>query len=360
VEELADADPSAARAGAARRRLLPMASPKSVFGADVPQHQLARTRIRAAFSAEAMAGPRGAMAEVAADHVARWPRGRPFRLLPRIRTLVDEIFVRLMLGVNNDQRARAMVKAIRRMLWTPGNPPVTLPGQGESSLDRAAMLVFDRRKAPLVRLLAAEIDERRSADPGGDDVLACMLRGASELTSEAIIDELLAILMAGQEPPAIALTSLLDRLGRAPGLADRFGAPGEEALTDALVRETLRLRPPAAGMLRLLAAPLRIGDQELPAGASVMVPIALVHRNPHWYRDPDRFLPERWRSRPPPASVYLPFGDGVRRCLGEALAHAEIKHAIPAIVERVRVRPLSRRPERLVRGGRSWFLNVAH
>jgi cytochrome P450 family 135 len=146
VQYLLDGDPRTAHAGEARRRILPFASPRSVFGADAERHRAARGRIAPALSEEAMSSRRPAIARIAERHASEWPRGRPFRLLPRARTLTDEIFVRLVLGVRDSELAVALIVAIRRMLWTPGNPPLTLPGPGDGVAGRLGEALFERRQ----------------------------------------------------------------------------------------------------------------------------------------------------------------------------------------------------------------------
>src|SRR5215217_3384237 len=155
VAALMGSDPASSHAGEARRRLLPFASPRSVFGGDAGAHLAARRRIEPAFSLQVMEERRADMARIARRHLERWPRGRPFRLLPRIRTLLDEIFVRLVLGVREEATAMALVLAMRRMLWTPGNPPMSLPGEGNGAMGAVGQLLFERRQAPLRRALAA-------------------------------------------------------------------------------------------------------------------------------------------------------------------------------------------------------------
>jgi cytochrome P450 family 135 len=345
VEALLGADPGSAHAGEARRRVLPFASSRSVFGADAERHRAARERVAAAMSQEAVSHHRPAIARIAAAHASRWPRGRPFRLLPRIRTLTDEIFVRLVLGVRDEGLAAALVTAIRHMLWTPGNPPVTLPGPGDGLAGRLGKALFERRQAPVARLLGAAAEARRSERAGELGVLGCMV--SSPLNDEEIVDELMSLLMAAQEPPAIALSWLLDRLGREPQLAGEFAEDPRSEGADALVREVLRLQPPASGALRRLTEPLEVDGQVLPAGATALVPISLLHRDPRIHEDPDRFWPQRWIEDQAPGP-YFPFGGGARRCVGEPLARAEIEAALPAVLEQIQVTPLAPHPERMV------------
>jgi cytochrome P450 family 135 len=348
VESLLDSDPARAHAGAARRGILPFASPRSIFGGDAEAHRTARERIAAAMSEKVIDRRRSDMAEIAQRHVSQWPRGRPFRLLTRVRTLCDEIFVRLVLGVRDEEIAVSLSEAIGRMLRTPGNPPVTLPGKGDGLVGELGQKLFEQRQAPVVRELSRAIEARR-ADPAEEiDVLGCMVDASPALSSEEIVDELMSLLMAAQEPPSIALTWLLDRLAREPDLAQRFRADPQGDLADAVVRETLRLRPPASGVLRRLRQPLEAGQWLLPTGATILVPSTLMHRDPRAFPDPASFRVERWLGDDAPSGPYFPFGGGARRCVGEPLAHAEIETVLPVILEQARLRPISRRPEPMV------------
>jgi len=351
VEPLLAADPGAARAGEARRRILPVASPRSVFGADGDEHRTARERIWAAFKTETVGRQRGAMVSLTEEHIAGWPQGRPFRLLPRVRTLIDEIFVRQIVGVEDPERGRALVLAIRRMLWTPGNPPMPIPGPGNETLPGPASALFKWRSAPVTQLLGDAIDQRRRAGSDGrdDDIIGALLRSAPDLSTPAMVDELLAVLMAGQEPPSVAVTRVLDRLARDGAARDRFlSAGGEDPYRDAVVREELRLHPPALAVLRRLTAPFDVSGHSLPAATTVMLPIPLLHRDPQAFDAPDEFRPERWLAGGLPEQCFLPFGGGVRGCLGEHLAHAYFAAVVPTVLRAVSLRPVRPRPERMV------------
>ncbi|MGN6663042.1 MAG: cytochrome P450 [Solirubrobacterales bacterium] len=352
VEALLDSDPDRAHAREARRAVLPFASTRSVFGGDGEAHRSARARIAPALSAAAIDCRRGEIAAIAERHAAGWPLGRPFRLLSRLRTLCDEVFVRLVLGVREEEIAAELTAAIGRMLRTPGNPPVTLPGKGDGLVGELGNTLFEQRQAPALAALSRAVEARRktrrSAAADEVDVLGCMVAAEADLTTEQIVDELMSLLMAAQEPPSIALTWILDRLAREPELATEFLADPRGRRADAVVRETLRLRPPASGALRRLLAPMRADGRELPAGATVLLPTSLVHRDPRGYTDPDRFEPERWLADGTPSWPFFPFGGGARRCVGEALAHAEIETVVPAVLGTLELRPLAPEPERMV------------
>jgi cytochrome P450 len=310
VAELLEADPESAHAGEARRSVLPFASPRSVFGGDGADHDEPEADIAPALSRAAVDARREEMTAIATRHAEALPRARPFRLLERVRDVTDEIFVRVVLGVRDDRLVTRLVEAIRHMLRTPGNPPVTLPGPGDGLVGALAQKLFERRQGPALAALTEAVGDKGRAE------------------------ELMSLVMAAQEPPAIALTWVLDRLGREPELADAYLAdPEGEA--------------PASAALRRLTAPRRVGGFDLPAGVDVMVPSTLLHRDPRGFEDPDGFHPERWRGTPPDAP-FFPFGGGARRCVGEHLAHAELANVVPAFLRAARPVPLAPEPERMV------------
>jgi cytochrome P450 len=328
VEPLLTADPQRARAGQARREMLPMASARSIFGSDGPQHGAARARVAGLFAPEAVARRAEPVAALAAEHVAGWPRGRPFRVLPRLRALVDEVFVRELLGIRVRERGRAVAAAIQRMLWSPGNPPLAVPGEGDGLLGAAGAALFARRRAPLARLLAEEIDDRRGRGEAGSDVLGCLLGAEPAQPTDAMVDELLALLMAAQEPAAAGLSWLLERIAREPQLSDAFAAGGEAS--NAVVDETLRLRPAAIAALRRLRARAGVAGNDLPAGVTVMLPIVLLQRE---------------------SGLFLPFGGGGRGCLGEPLFRTYVDAIVPVVLRSVRLVPAWPVPERMVLRG---------
>jgi cytochrome P450 family 135 len=353
IDEIAEIPREAGHAGAARRRIVQMISEHSVLGADGAEHRATRTALEPAFEADTIDPRREEMTLIAARHIESWPARRPFRLLPRMRRIADEIFARLVIGMS-EERAPALAAATYRMLFTPGNPPVPPPGRYAGLLGAIGTAVFDRRKQPAARLLADEIEARRTdaAAPAGSlgvDVIGAMLAAEPEKPTGAIVDEILPLLMAGQEPGAAGLTWILDRLARNTDLRHHFVAsPPDDALRTATVREALRLRPAVHTIARKLAEPRTIGGRDLPAGATAAVPIVLVHRDPDAFPDPDEFRPDRFLEPELDGLPYLPFGGGPRICLGRWVARAQIGTVLPAILNRLEIQPLSKEPERMV------------
>src|SRR3954468_14069712 len=192
VGVVAGADPFVATTGAGRRRVLGMASPRSGLGADGEQHRNARLAVAPAFTPQAPEMHRDEMVQLAVRHVASWPRRRPFRLLPRLKTLSDEVFVRIVLGVRDEQRAAALVLAIRHMLWSPGTPPMPITTGDRGLLGWAGERLYRRRRAPVEKLLGEELRARRTdhgAVDGQLDVLSCLLRAEPQRGDADIIDE---------------------------------------------------------------------------------------------------------------------------------------------------------------------------
>jgi cytochrome P450 len=344
VDGLLDSDPERAAAGAARRFILPAASPASPFGADGDAHRAVRAVMEPAFAPEALAAREHELAAVAAAHVEGWPAGRPFRLLPRMRTIAAEAFVRVVLRIADPARRDALVLAVRRMLLTPGNPPVGVPGPQDGPAGRAVTALLRRRMAPVLALVADEARRRHAAADPGDDLLGRLV--AAGTTPEHAADRLLVVLAAAQEPGAIALTNVVYELARHPGLQDRFLEQPDAR--GALVDEALRLRPAASAALRELRRDERVDGHLLPAGADVAVPSPLLHRDPRSWRDPDAFDAARFAAGPPPGAPFFPFGGGARRCIGEPLARAELRAVLPVLLERRRFAPAWPREERMV------------
>ncbi|HEY4096354.1 MAG TPA: cytochrome P450 [Baekduia sp.] len=341
-------DPATAHAGEARRSMLPMASPRSIFGSDGDEHQAARSRVEDLFALDAVAQRRDAMAAVACAHVARWPRERPLRLLPRLRAITDEVFVREVLGVSGP-RANALAQSIGRLLWTPGNPPLTIPGPADGIVGAAVDAAYRRRRAPIARLLEDEIAERRRADEAGDGVLGRLVATEGDVGAETLVEELLALLMAAQEPMAAALTWVLLQIAATPGLAERLA----DDFAGAVVTETLRLHPPAVGVLRTLTVPTEIGGHTLAAGTATMVPIPFLQRDARYHPDPDAFRPERHLdpAHPVPEHALLPFGGGARRCIAQPLAWTQIGAVVPTVLSILSLRVVGPQPEKMVLRG---------
>jgi cytochrome P450 len=214
---------------------------------------------------------------------------------------------------------------------------------------------FRRRVEAVAELIVAEIAERRAAPDleERDDVLSLLVAARHEdgspMSDAEIHDELLTLLVAGHETTATALAWAVERLVRHPDKLARLREEveaGEEAYLTATIQETLRLRPVIVVVVRKLTEPVELGGYELPAGARVTPSIHLIHRDPQIYPEPDRFLPERFLDEPPGTYTWIPFGGGVRRCLGAAFAQFEMSVVLRELVRRRQIAPASPTSER--------------
>jgi cytochrome P450 len=211
---------------------------------------------------------------------------------------------------------------------------------------------FARRVDRVRALINAETHDRRGAADleERDDVLSLLVSARHEdgspMSDDEIHDELLTLLVAGHETTATALAWAVERLVRHPDKLTRLTEEtrdGDTAYLDAVVVETLRLRPVISLVARRLTEPVQIGDWPLPENVIVTPSIYLMHRRPEVYPDPESFQPERFVGTKPGTYTWIPFGGGVRRCLGGAFAQFEMQVVLRELVKRRQLTPA--RPE---------------
>jgi cytochrome P450 family 135 len=196
-----------------------------------------------------------------------------------------------------------------------------------------------------------EVRRRRAADGGEIGVVSMLVEAryedGSPLSERDLRDELVTLLSDGPTSSTLAWT--FERLLRNP---DKLGRLQEDLLEgdgdylDAVVKETLRLRPPVPVVVRNLLEPMRLGGYDLPAGTTVAPCIHLIHRDERWYSEPRRFLPERFLGRQPGTYTWIPFGGGVRRCLAASYAEMEMKRVLRIVLETTDLRAVESNGER--------------
>ena len=172
------------------------------------------------------------------------------------------------------------------------------------------------------------------------------------LSEDELRDEIVTLLVAGHETTATSLAWAFERLARNPEPVARVASEalaGKSAYTDAVVTETLRLRPPIPVVVRRLRRPLTIGGHRLPAGVLVAPSAHLVHRRPDIYPQPHRFMPERFLGARPGTYSWIPFGGGIRRCVGAGFAMLEMRVVLAEVMRALSLEPCQRAPERAVR-----------
>lgn len=358
VRRVFTGDPKLLHAGEANRILLPVLGAHSVLLLDESAHVEQRKLMLPSFHGERMKRYAGLMSEVAAAEIEGWPRGRPYRLRPRMQAVTLEIILRAVFGVTEAERLEPLRSELRRLLDMVTDPKRVLfmLALGPERIRRFPP--FRRDVARVDRLIYEEIASRRSASDldEREDILSLLLgarhEDGSPMSDRELRDELVTLLVAGHETTANALAWAAERLARHPDKLERLTAEvhdGSDAYLKAVVCETLRLRPVISLVNRTLKAPMEFGGYELPAGVKVAPCIYLVHRRPDIYPEPERFLPERFLERPPGTYTWIPFGGGVRRCLGGAFAQFEMEVVLRELVSRATIRPARPKPERVYR-----------
>jgi cytochrome P450 len=312
------------------------------------------------FHGERMQGYEQTMQEIAAREIESWPTGTPHKLRPRMQALTLEIILRTVFGVDEGEAGKLadLRGALREFLDITTNPRFLLPLLIVGPKRIRGVGALRRRIDRVDELIYREIAERRQAEDIGEreDILSMMIGATHEdgspMSDEEIRDELLTLLVAGHETTATSLSWAVERLVRHPEKLERLRAEvaeGREEYLTATIQETLRLRPVISIVLRKLTEPVEIGGYELPAGVSVAPCVYLAHRNPEVYPEPDRFLPERFLDNPPGTYTWIPFGGGVRRCLGASFAQFEMAVVLKELVRRHEIRPANSKPERVFR-----------
>jgi cytochrome P450 len=360
VKQVFTGDPAIYHAGAANIILLPFLGHKSVLLLDGAQHLSQRKLLLPPFHGEKMRRHVELMDEIAEREVASWPRGVPFAAHPRMQGVTLEVIMRIVFGVDEgDPRLAELRRRLRSFLESTANPremrKLLIYGPEKAEQRRIYAHVLD----PVDEIIAAVIADRRGRDDLAerDDVLSMLLLARHEdgapMDAVELRDELVTLLVAGHETTATALAWALERLTRHPAALERLTdevrtGEGDEYV-DGVIRETLRLRPVIPFVGRVLREPQTIGGFDLPAGARVAPSIHLMHRRADVYPDPAAFRPERWLGVRPNPYTFLPFGGGVRRCLGASFAETEMRAVLRAIVAQVRLRPAAPASERVGR-----------
>jgi cytochrome P450 family 135 len=365
IREVFTGPPAVLRAGESNSFLGPLVGDRSVLLLDGPEHLRERKLLLPPFHGRRIARYEEIVVEATERAMADWPAGRPFALLPSLQALTLEVILRAVLGIEDDERRARFTRLTRAAL----SPLWVSPARFVAAMLSGRMSDRARRgqefRARIEAMDVAVYDEiaRRRAEgddalADADDVLAMLLLATDEqgvrMTDKEVRDEVVTLLLAGHETTATALAWAFERLLRHPGALRSVRddvARGEERWLEAVVRETLRVRPIIPAVGRMLSEPWQLDGHVLPAGVEVTPSAVLVHMDPRVYPDPRRFKPERFLDRPPDTYAWLPFGGGIRRCLGASFALMEMRIVLREALGRARLEPASRRAERVVRRG---------
>ncbi len=351
-----------ALAGAVNRQLAPVLGERSVLLVDGAEHLEQRRLQLPAFQGAPLERARAVIAATTERRLAAWPEG-VVALRPRTQAITLEAILRVALGVEDPERLAVLQRAVTVWLRRASSPLALVPALRRDLGPLSPWRRFVAARTEVHALLDAEIARARAElaaearaamephRPGPDghspvgerrDVVALLVqarRGEAPLGDEEVRDQLVTLLLAGHETTATALAWALHELVHAPAALAATQAEarrGEDGpWTAAVVREALRLHPPIPVVGRKLTERLEFADgRGLPPG-TVAVPCAwLVHRRAELYPEPDAFRPERFlgEERPAGAHAWIPYGGGVRRCLGARFAELELRTVLRTVL----------------------------
>jgi cytochrome P450 len=341
--------------------LAPVLGRRSLLLLEGEEHLRRRKLMLPPFHGERMRSYEAVMAEATEREVASWPLRRRFSLHESMQAITLEVILRAVFGVEDDERRRRLRRNLVGILATTRSPLAI-----GLTIGRLRRLPAYRRTGEMLadtdRILLDEIAERR-ADPdlgGREDILSLLIGARFEdgttMSDAELRDQLMTLLMAGHETTATGLAWAFDLLFRSPRVAERLRAEierGDHEYLDAVIEETLRVRPVVPFVGRQLHAPAELGGHELPEGTVVMPSIYLTHTRADLYPDPHAFRPERFLadgpSPRPDTYSWIPFGGGTRRCLGAAFAQLEMRVVLSSVLSQADLRPGTDVAEPIVR-----------
>jgi cytochrome P450 family 135 len=361
IKRVFTGDPNVLRAGEGNAAPLePIMGRNSVLLLDEPEHMRQRKLMLPSFHGERMQRYGELMQQITDRDIDGWPVGTPFPLRKRTQAITLEVIMRAVFGVDDAERLERLRDALSPLLDM-GTNQLAMAGIAfplmRRTLGKRVWDNFMRLRGEADELIYEEIGRRREdpSTPDRDDVLSILLQARDDegapLTDAELRDELITLLVAGHETTATSTSWAFDLLLHHPDklarLREEIDSGGDEYL-DAVIKETLRIRPVVPGVVRKLSEPLELRGYEIPAGTRVAPNIYLTHMNPAVYPEPKQFRPERFLDNGADTYSWIPFGGGTRRCLGASFALYEMKVVIPAILRRVELEAAGP-PERIRR-----------
>jgi len=346
VKQIFTGDPAVYHAGDGNSLLAPVLGERSVLVLDEDTHLQARKRLLPPFHGDSVRRYGEVVERIVSEEIARWPLGEPFSLHPRMRAITLEVILQAVIGLTDGERARALRKVLPSTVEI---GPTIMAMWVYESLERfGPWRRYRRHVAEANRLLREEIAARRRDErlQEREDVLSQLVR-AGETDDEELRDQIMTLLLAGHETTTTGLAWAFERLLRNPETLSR-AREGDDDYLDAVVKETLRVRPVIPAVLRQLQAPIELGGWQIPAGVTVMPSISLMHADASLFDEPERFRPERFLEDGAGSTyTWIPFGGGRRRCLGAAFASFEMRVALRTILQRTTLRADRPRAERV-------------
>jgi len=342
---------SVLHAGETARILEPLLGRHSLLLLDGTRHLRERRLMLPPFHGARMKTYADVMRHAAQRMTDQWLDGHEVNLQAEFQQLTLDIIMRTVFGIEEAELLHDLGEQLTSVLSFADNAPALIPILPGGKKARRAL---ENQVAKADALLLDEITRRRRTKGGceGSDVMSMLMSAVDEhgrqLGDDELRDQLMTLLVAGHETTASALGWTIECLLSNQHTLERLRAelqtkPGqpptedmfENAYLDAVIRESLRLRPIIPLVARRLQVPMTLHGYELPAGVAVGLSIYLTQRHPKIYERPEEFVPERFLETRPDPYAWLPFGGGVRRCLGQAFAMYEMKIVLATVLTQV-------------------------
>jgi cytochrome P450 len=334
-------------AGEANALLGPILGERSVLLLDGTEHLRHRRLLLPPFHGRSMLAHVETMRACTDLEIDSWPVGEPFALLPSLQSLTLRVILRAVFGYEPGpaeeelrRRLRAMVEPLARSRGL-----LMIAALVRGGRERRGAVEFEARKRAVDEILYAEIARRRELPDLAqrDDVFSALLLARDEqgeqLTDREVRDELLTLLLAGHETTATGLAWTFDLLLHDPRVL-ALAREREDRYLDAIVKESLRIRPVIPGIGRVVRQePFRLNGYEVPPGIEINPSIRTIHRRADLYPSPSSFTPERFLGPDAPDTyTWVPFGGGTRRCLGASFALTEMRVILARVLERAQLK----------------------
>ena len=335
--------------------LEPILGSRSLLIQEGAEHLSRRKLMLPPFHGERMRSYEAVVEEIVSAEIDAWPLHHEFPIHGRMQAITLEVILRAVFGVSEGPRLDRLRGMLATVLQETAAPTKQLIGLATRRFGgRGPWARFEGKLREVDELLFAEIREHRAR--GGledrDDILSMLMLAEFEdggsISDEELRDQLMTLLLAGHETTATALAWTFDLLLRHRSALDRLRGELEDGGEDylrATISESLRLRPviPLAG--RRLATELVADGLTLPAGTDVTPAIWLTHTRADLYPEPFAFRPERFLESPPDTYGWIPFGGGIRRCIGASFAEFEMRIVLREVLTRCDLRKASPAPE---------------
>lgn len=334
--------------------LRPIVGKDSVLTAQGARHMRQRKLLLPAFHGEAIARYMATIERLIDEEIDSWPVGEAFAVSPGMHDVTLKVIASGVFGIDDHPEPGTteyrLLKVLRTLTELSTTPMAKVSeymnvGREESvGIQKVALAQLDK---PVYAVIA----ERRKASDLAErnDIMSMLMRAQTEdgemLSDRELRDEMLTLLFAGHETTANSLSWAWERLTRNPDAYERLldavrGEREDKAeQVEYVINETMRSRPVIPIIGRRITAPWQLGEYGVPAGTPLSMSVLLVHHREDLYPRPWEFLPERWVGKKPGTYEWIPFGGGMRRCLGASLALAEMRVVIERMAARLQLEP---------------------